>query len=57
MALKPLTEGVGARRLLDFGTERLDAVNEAGIDVAVLSLTTSRSPRGEAMLSAVRTRP
>jgi len=40
LALKPSTEGEGARRLLDLGAERLDAMNEAGIDVAVLSLTT-----------------
>ena len=40
LALKPSTEGEGARRLLDLGGERLDAMNEAGIDVAVLSLTT-----------------
>ena len=38
LALKPSTEGEGARRLLDLGAERLDAMNEAGIDV--LSLTT-----------------
>jgi len=30
-----------ARRLLDFGAKRLDAMNEAGIDVAVLLLTTT----------------
>ena len=40
LALKPSTEGEDARRLLDLGAERLDAMNEAGIDVAVLSLTT-----------------
>jgi len=40
LALKPSTEGEGARRLLDLGAERLDAMNEAGIDIAVLSLTT-----------------
>src|SRR5215831_14561375 len=40
LALKPSTEGEGARRLLDHGAERLDAMNEAGVDVAVLSLTT-----------------
>src|SRR6516162_6853106 len=40
LALKPSTEGAGARRLLDLGAERLDAMNESGIDVAVLSLTT-----------------
>ena len=40
LALKPSTEGEGARRLLDLGAERLDAMNEAGIDVAVLSVTT-----------------
>jgi predicted TIM-barrel fold metal-dependent hydrolase len=40
LALKPSTKGEGARRLLDLGAERLDAMNEAGIDVAVLSLTT-----------------
>src|SRR5215471_14601163 len=40
LALKPSTEGEGARQLLDLGAERLDAMNEAGIDIAVLSLTT-----------------
>jgi uncharacterized protein len=40
LALKASTEGEGARRLLDLGTERLAAMDEAGIDVAVLSLTT-----------------
>ena len=40
LALKPSTEGEGARRLLDLGAERLDAMNQAGIDAAVLSLTT-----------------
>ena len=40
MALKSSTEGESARRLLDLGTERLNAMDEAGIDVAVLSLTT-----------------
>jgi len=40
LVLKPSAEREGARRLLDFGAERLDAMNEAGIDVAVLSLTT-----------------
>ena len=38
-ALKLSTEGEGARRLLDLGAERLKAMDEAGIDVAVLSLT------------------
>jgi hypothetical protein len=41
LALKPSTEGEDARRLLDLGGERLDAMNQAGIDVAVLSLTTT----------------
>ena len=40
LALKLSTEGEGARRLLDLGAERLKAMDEAGIDVAVLSLTT-----------------
>lgn len=40
MALKSSTEGESACRLLDLGTERLNAMDEAGIDVAVLSLTT-----------------
>jgi len=40
LALKPSTEGEGTRRLLDLGAQRLDAMDEAGIDVAVLSLTT-----------------
>jgi uncharacterized protein len=40
LALKATTEGEGARRLLDLGAERLKAMDEAGIDVAVLSLTT-----------------
>ena len=39
LALKASTEGEGARRLLDLGARRLDAMDEAGIDVAVLSLT------------------
>jgi len=40
LALKATTEGEGARRLLDFGADRLASMDEAGIDVAVLSLTT-----------------
>jgi len=40
LALKLSTEGEGARRLLDLRAERLKAMDEAGIDVAVLSLTT-----------------
>ena len=40
LALKASTEGEGARRLLDFGPERLASMDEAGIDIAVLSLTT-----------------
>ena len=40
LALKATTEGEGARRLLDFGAGRLAAMDEAGIDVAVISLTT-----------------
>lgn len=40
LALKASTEGEGARRLLELGQERLAAMDEAGIDVAVLSLTT-----------------
>ena len=42
LALKASTEGDGAQRLLDFGSKRLAAMDEAGIDVAVLSLTTPR---------------
>ena len=40
LALKASTEGDAAQRLLDFGSKRLAAMDEAGIDVAVLSLTT-----------------
>ncbi len=40
LALNASTEGEAARRLLDLGTGRLTAMDEAGIDVAVLSLTT-----------------
>ena len=40
LALQASTEGEGARRLLDLGPERLAAMDEAGIDVAILSLTT-----------------
>ena len=36
LALKLSTEGEGARRLLDLGAERPKAMDEAGIDVAVL---------------------
>jgi hypothetical protein len=40
LAMKSSIEGEGAQRLLDLGPERLAAMDEAGIDVAVLSLTT-----------------
>ncbi len=40
LALKPSTEGEGANRLLDLGPARIAAMDEAGLDVAVLSLTT-----------------
>ena len=40
LALKASTEGEEARRLLDVGPGRLAAMDDAGIDVAVLSLTT-----------------
>ncbi len=40
LAVTPSTEGEGAQRFLDLGSERLAAMDEAGIDVAVLSLTT-----------------
>jgi uncharacterized protein len=40
LALKLSAEGEVTRRLLDLGADRLKAMDEAGIDVAVLSLTT-----------------
>ena len=40
LAIKEATEGESAKRLLDFGAMRLAAMDDAGIDVAVLSLTT-----------------
>jgi|SRR5271170_570794 len=40
MAIKASTEGEGGRRLLDIGHERLSAMDDMGIDVQVLSLTT-----------------
>ena len=39
-ALKPAPGDERVRRLLDFGAERIAAMDEAGIDVQVLSLTT-----------------
>lgn len=39
-AIKASTEGEGGRRLLEFGSERIAAMDEAGIDVQVMSLTT-----------------
>ena len=39
-ALRSSLEGEAGRRLLDFGTDRLAAMNDAGVDVQVLSLTT-----------------
>ncbi len=39
LALKASSEGEGGRRLLDFGAERLAGMDEAGIDMQVLSLT------------------
>ena len=40
LALKGPTAGEGTQRLLDLGAKRLAAMDEAGVDVAVLSLTT-----------------
>ncbi len=40
LSLKGASTGDIARRLLDFGDERLAFMNEAGMDVQVLSLTT-----------------
>jgi predicted TIM-barrel fold metal-dependent hydrolase len=40
LALQAPIEGEIAQRLLDFGAKRLAAMDEAGVDVAVLSLTT-----------------
>jgi predicted TIM-barrel fold metal-dependent hydrolase len=40
MAIKASTEGEGGRRLLEIGPERIAAMDDAGIDVQVLSLTT-----------------
>ena len=40
LALGPSTTGDTARRLLDLGDDRLDAMTATGLDVAVLSLTT-----------------
>jgi predicted TIM-barrel fold metal-dependent hydrolase len=40
MAIKASTEGEGGRRLLELGPERISAMDDAGIDVQVLSLTT-----------------
>ena len=40
LALKPSSEGDSGRRLPDFGAGRLAAMDAAGIDVQVLSLTT-----------------
>ena len=51
LALKPSTEGEGARRLLDLGAERLDAMNEAGIDVGSFRL-----PRLVSRISMPRSR-
>jgi Histidine kinase-, DNA gyrase B-, and HSP90-like ATPase len=57
LALKATTEGEGARRLLDLGAERLDAMNEAGIDVAVISLTTPAALQGTGLgLTSMRGR-
>lgn len=40
LAIKDSTQGEQGRRLLDFGDARLSAMEEMGIDVQVLSLTT-----------------
>jgi uncharacterized protein len=40
MAIRASTEGEGGRRLLELGPERLSAMDDAGVDVQVLSLTT-----------------
>jgi len=40
MAIKASAEGEGGRRLMELGPERLSAMDDAGIDVQVLSLTT-----------------
>lgn len=40
LAMTPATTGDTARRLLDLGDDRLDAMTATGLDVAVLSLTT-----------------
>ncbi|WP_328616925.1 amidohydrolase family protein [Amycolatopsis sp. NBC_00355] len=40
LALTPSTQGDSARRLADFGEERLAAMARAGVDVQVLSLST-----------------
>ena len=40
LAVKASSAGEGGRRLLDFGEERLAAMDAAGVDVQVLSLTT-----------------
>lgn len=40
LAMKPSAGAEGGRRLLDFGANRLAAMDDVGIDVQVLSLTT-----------------
>ena len=40
LATKASAEGEGRRRLLEFGPDRLAAMDDAGIDIQVLSLTT-----------------
>src|SRR5215472_10105529 len=55
LALKATTEGEGARRLLDLGAERLDAMNETGIDVEV-AVDLARSSNDH-LAAAVQTSP
>lgn len=40
LALKPASSESGQRKLLDFAEERLNCMDESGVDVQVLSLTT-----------------
>ncbi len=41
LAVKPSSEGEAGRRLLEFGPLRIAAMDDTGIDVQVLSLTTA----------------